>query len=126
MLEDDPDDRFITQSTLKELGLDIDISYIGSSTELFDRLQGPEKPNVIIIDFNSTPENALDVLRRLKADKDLKGIPTVVLGDMGSGRYVKDCYSLGASSCIQKPASSDLTNKKIKTFFEYWLHIAEA
>jgi CheY-like chemotaxis protein len=125
MLEDDPDDRFITESTLSELGHAVSIQFVKSSTELFNFLGTNAKPQLIILDYNSAPMNAVDVLRQLKKDEKLRSIPAVVLGDGDKEKYVSECYDAGASSYISKPTTAEGTKSKIESFFNYWLKTVE-
>jgi CheY-like chemotaxis protein len=125
MLEEDPDDRQITESALLDLGFDIPVKYVKYSTELFEELKADEKPSLILVDYNSTPAPAVEVLKELRGNQDYKHIPTVVLGEGLSEKFIKECYQLGANSYITKPASTKGTKDKIETFFKYWLNVAE-
>ena len=89
MLESDPDDRFITQSTLKESGIDVNIKFTSTSTELLDRLEDAIKPFLVLLNFNSKPLSSLDLLPKLKGDKSLNHIPVVVLGENISDEFVR-------------------------------------
>ncbi len=125
MLEEDPDDRQMTESALADLGFDVAVKYLKYSTELFEALKAEEKPALILIDYNSTPSSAPEILKELRSNKEHKYIPTVVLGEGLSEKFIKECYELGANSYITKPSSSKGTNDKIETFFKYWLNVAE-
>jgi CheY-like chemotaxis protein len=125
MLEEDPDDRQITESALLDLGFDIPVKYVKYSTELFEQLEADEKPSLILVDYNSTPAPAIEVLKELRGNNDYKHIPTVVLGEGLSEKFIKECYQVGANSYITKPASTKGTKDKIETFFKYWLNVAE-
>jgi len=50
MLEDDSDDRYLTQSTLKESAIDVEMKFVSTAGELFNYLTAPEKPALILID----------------------------------------------------------------------------
>ncbi len=125
MLEEDPDDRQITESALKDIGLYVQVKYVKYSNELFEELKAEKKPSLILLDYNSTPASAIDVLKELRASFDYKHIPTVVLGEGLSEKLIKECYQFGANSYITKPSSTRLTKDKIETFFKYWLNVAE-
>ena len=125
MLEDDSDDRYLTQETLQELEIDIPVTYLNSSAALFELLACGERPSLILIDYNSTPENGLQILRKLKADEAWSGIPVVILSDSDLASYRDACYRMGASSYIKKPDSVFETRAKIGTFFRYWFEVAE-
>ena len=62
MLEDDSDDRYITEQAIEELGLDVDIEFYSDSIQFLHFLAGTSLyPSLILIDYNSTPENGLAV-----------------------------------------------------------------
>lgn len=125
MLESDGDDRYITQQTLTELDIDIPIKYFSNSTDFFNFLCRSEKPALILTDYNSNPDNGLDVLKKLKADPNLSDIPVVILSDSDHPRYKNECYQHGASSFIRKPDNIEATNIKIASFFHYWFDVVE-
>jgi CheY-like chemotaxis protein len=125
MLEGDGDDRYITQQTLSELQIDISIGFSSNSIGFFNSLSEEEKPALILIDYNSVPENGIAVLKKLKSDVRYNDIPVVILSDSDLPKYKNECYQFGASSFIKKPDSSEATNKKIASFFNYWFHVVE-
>ena len=125
MLEGDGDDRYITQQTLSELNIDIPIKFSRNSTEFFRSLQSFDKPSLILIDYNSTPENGLEVLKKLKSNSAYSDVPVVILSDSDYPKYKNECYKFGASSFIKKPDTVEATNKKIASFFNYWFNVVE-
>jgi CheY-like chemotaxis protein len=125
MLEDDPDDRFIAETTLQELGYTTQITFVKSSDELFSHLESHRKPFLILLDFNSSPMSAVEILKDLKSNDHYKHIPVVVLSESPSQSDITECYANGASSYVIKPVSLADTRNKINTFFEYWLSVVE-
>ena len=125
MLEGDSDDRYITEQTLSELDINIPVKFISNSTEFFKFLSPSNKPVLILIDYNSAPDNGMEVLKKLKSDNAYNDIPVVILSDSDHPRYKNECYQNGASSFIKKPATAVATNKKIASFFNYWLTVVE-
>ena len=125
MLEDDNDDRYITRLTLSELGFDFQILFFSKSDELYQYLGSNEPPALILVEYNSVPENGVEVLKKIKSDERLNSIPVVVLSDNDFEKYRKEAYSFGASSYIRKPADMEATKQKIHSFFKYWLEVAE-
>ncbi len=125
MLEDDPDDRLITEATLGDLGYHVPVHFVNSSTQLFSFLHTSGKPHLILIDYNSVPVNAVEILKQLKRDARYKKIPVVVLSDSALSDYVSECYENGASSFIKKPTTLESTKDKIGSFFQYWFRTVE-
>ena len=78
MLEEDSDDRYLTSETLKELGIEIPVQYLSESRDLFDFLFRADKPSVILIDFNTVPEDGLSILKKIKSDPAYNDIPVVI------------------------------------------------
>ena len=125
MLEGDGDDRYITEQTLSELDIHIAIKFLPDSVEFFNFLSLSDKPVLILIDYNSTPDNGIEVLKKLKSNSTYSDIPVVILSDSDHPKYKNECYQNGVSSFIKKPDTADATNKKIASFFNYWLNVVE-
>lgn len=126
MLEDDSDDRYITEQAIEELGLDVDIEFFSDSNQFLHFLAGTSLyPSLLLIDYNSTPENGLAVLKKIKALTPLNKLPVIILSDSNTEKYKAECYAHGASSFIQKPQTVEATANKIETFFKYWFTVAE-
>jgi len=125
MLEDDGDDRYITESAIAELDLNVEIKFYSDSNEFLDQLLTPIKPSLFLIDYNSTPENGFQVLKKIKALTSFNHVPVIILSDSNSEKYKNECYAYGASSFIIKPHTVQTTVNKIETFFRYWLTVAE-
>lgn len=125
MLEDDNDDRYLTEEVLTEAGIKVPIQYFSNSNEMFQALANGEKPALLLVDYNSTPDNGIAVLKKAKGNNAICDIPVVILSDNNFDSYRKECYAAGAASYIQKPDKMERTHEKIKTFFKYWLEVAE-
>ena len=124
MLEDDRDDRYITQKAIAELGLDIQINFFSNSNDFINSVIASQ-PSLLLIDYNSTPDNGLQVLKKIKELRLANHIPVIILSDSSSAKYKSECYAFGASSFIKKPQTVESTANKIETFFKYWLTVAE-
>jgi DNA-binding NtrC family response regulator len=125
MLEDDHDDRYITESIIEDLGLDIKIVFFSNSNLFLQHLSFAENPSLILLDYNSTPDNGLTVLKKIKAGHTHKNVPVIILSDSNVAKYKYECYGHGACSFIQKPSQVDRTRYFIEQFFIYWFTIAE-
>lgn len=124
MLEDDTDDRMLTRDILDELKMDVAIRFFSSSNELLDKIAN-EKPALVMVDYNSNPQNGIQVLKQIKSNAETSYLPVVILTESKSGNLRKECYQAGASSVIVKPSDMSQTKEKIQTFFSYWLNVVE-
>ena len=123
MLEDDSDDRYITESVIEELGLPVQVKYFAKSDQFLDFLTSAQKAFLILVDYNSKPDNAETILQRIKIDDRHRGTPVIILSDSSVTKYKEKCYALGASSFIENPSKVNRTKDVIRIFFTYWLTI---
>jgi len=129
MVEDDHDDRHITESFFKEKGYNVDLQFLDNSDEVIGFLEdcGIEGkfPSLILLDLNLPRKNGYEVLKELKTHSQFHVIPVVIVSGTAYPEEVKECYRLGANSFIQKPFTDQLTQKKIEIFVNYWFEITE-
>jgi|SRR4051812_30259646 CheY-like chemotaxis protein len=125
MLEEDSDDRYLTQEVLSDLNIDIPVKFFSNSIDFFSFLSVSDKPALILVDYNSNPDNGIEVLKKIKTATAYNDIPVVILSDSDHPRYRNECYRHGASSFIKKPDTVEATNKKIASFFNYWFDVVE-
>lgn len=128
MLEEDNDDRFLTQYVFSQQQYNIDLRFVSTSIELFKYLDGCNKdkpfPYLIILDYHSSPANAAEILKELRKSK-CAHIPAIVISGSKNEKIVRECYAAGANSFIQKPADAEGTSEKIMNFIRYWFSIVE-
>lgn len=78
-------------------------------------------PSLILLDLRLPKVDGLEVLRQIKADKDLMAIPTVVLTTSSSEVDLISAYSKGAGSYLVKPVDFEKFTKMMDAFGFYWL-----
>ena len=61
-----------------------------------------ERPDMILLSLTLTDIDGMDVLKKIKGDDNLKGVPTIVLGDGSDQALVKEAYANYANSYIKK------------------------
>lgn len=125
MLENDSDDRYFTQSTLDELGLDISIYYTSFSNDVIDNLSGMNKPSLILLAYNTYPKAGVEIIKKFKGNPQFAHIPVIVLSEDIPVDHVQEYYRSGANTVIKKPSSVELTRQKVQSFFNYWMQVAE-
>lgn len=125
MLQADPDDQYLTESTVAEINPSFPIKYLEDSYNMGEYISKMGEPAVILLNDRGTITERGQVLRQIKSDSSYRHIPVVVLGEKSSPDYIKECYRAGASTFIIKPSSVNATKKKIEMFFAYWFEVAE-
>jgi CheY-like chemotaxis protein len=123
MLENDSDDRYFTKSTLKDLDLEVDIRFDSFSDTLVEKTD--IKPSLILLAYNTFPDNGIAMLREFKTHPQWSHIPVIILTEQMPPDHINAYYRAGANSVIKKPYSLEMTKDKIQTFFHYWLNVAE-
>jgi CheY-like chemotaxis protein len=123
MLENDSDDRYITQSTLNDLSINVPIRYEYYSPSLRKLLKQP--PALILLGYNTSPESGLHIVSEFKNDPEYKKIPLVLLIENLPREAIDRYYDAGVNTIIQKPSKDNEIKEKIQTFFRYWFNVAE-
>ncbi len=77
-------------------------------------------PDIILLDLNMPKISGIEFLRILKADDDLKHIPTVILTTSSNQKDLLECYRTGMSGYVLKPLKYDDYVKKIEAVLAYW------
>ncbi|HEX5653310.1 MAG TPA: hypothetical protein VFX58_09560 [Chitinophagaceae bacterium] len=125
MLHTDPDDQLITETALADTNTMIPVKYIQDPLELDSRTMEWGRPALILLNDAGAFYHGTELLKQLKSNPRYADIPLVVLGEISSPDYVRECYRAGANSFITKPSTILATRKKIETFFRYWFEVAE-
>jgi DNA-binding NarL/FixJ family response regulator len=124
MIRTDEDDQYITESTLAEIGNRVTVKYVHTIDDL-DKLVAREgEPSVILLNDPGITHKSNHWLKQLKQQSPYAHIPVVVLGEVSTDEYVRECYRAGANTFITKPSSIAETKTKIETFFRYWFEVA--
>jgi two-component system, response regulator len=84
------------------------------------------QPALIVIDLKSLKAAGLAVLQKVKNDERTNAIPLVVLGSFTEERDLKECYGLGANSCLRKPVDINEFTDTVNQMFTYWILLNES
>ena len=129
MVEDDHDDRHITETFFADKGYNIEVSFLDESDKVITYLEDAAiegtVPNLILLDLNLPRKNGYEVLKELKTHSQFHIIPVIIISGTAYPDEVKECYRLGANSFVQKPFTDQRTREKIETFVNYWFHVTE-
>jgi len=87
----------------------------------FSTDSGSQRPHVILLDLRLPRVDGIDVLKAIKEDKDLKGIPVVVLTTSEAEKDVAKAYYNHANSYLVKPVGFEDFKKLMDDLGFYWL-----
>jgi len=82
--------------------------------------EGAPRPDLVLLDLNLPRKDGREVLEEVKADKDLRTIPVVVLTTSEADEDILRSYDLHANAYVTKPVDFDCfieVVRMIDTFF---------
>jgi len=118
VIDDDASARELLRKRLEGEGCQVLLAKSG--VEGLD-LAARHKPTLITLDVMMPGMDGWTVLRRLKADDNLKDIPVVMVSMVGDKAM---SYSLGASDSLQKPVEREKLSRIVKKYAESTAKIA--
>ena len=108
LIEDNLDDVFLIQLAIKKTGINSSMSIInngeegiGCLTKLVDKKE--KLPDLILLDINLPKITGLEILQKIKSNKFIKLIPTVIFTSSDSPYDMNSSYESGADCYIRKP-----------------------
>lgn len=107
-VDDNPGDREILQLALESAGSEAVLEAAASGQEALDRLLKPHPagiPDLVILDLNLGPIDGLVVLRKVRAEPSLAGMPIVILTSSIRSADRGTCLAAGANAYWSKPAT---------------------
>ncbi|MFA7555001.1 MAG: response regulator [Spongiibacteraceae bacterium] len=134
MADDDPDDKLLTKEALEESRVINDLYFVDNGEELLAYLRGEglyvdrDKypfPSIVLLDLNMPKMDGREALATIKADKDLRAVPVVILTTSKAEEDMLRSYDLGAASYITKPVTFDALVELMKALGRYWVEFVE-
>ena len=109
--EDDDGHAELIKEGLIESGVCNEIIRFSNGEEVWAFLSGTSSNGVrdknknyfLLLDINMPKMDGVEVLKRIKADEELKEIPVVMLTTTDDPREVEACYKMGCNIYITKP-----------------------
>jgi DNA-binding response OmpR family regulator len=125
MIENDKDDRFLTEEMFAMQDFHPQLQFIYSN-EFHDYIGRMETaPTLILLTPHSGIPDPLQILSAIRKHESLMMVPVIVLCNSADRSLTVECYNKGANTVITKPAGLEQTAFKIRTFVDYWFRIAE-
>jgi CheY-like chemotaxis protein len=133
LADDDPDDQLLVERAFLSAHLTADLHFVNDGKALLDYLchraghceETSPRPGLILLDLNMPKTDGREALREIKAHPGLKHIPVIVLTTSNREEDISQCYSMGASSYIVKPAAFSELVEVIKMIETYWFQTVE-
>ena len=133
LCEDDARDEKLTLNALGEYNLANKVFVVRDGEEALDylycrgkfkgRTQG--NPVAMMLDLKMPKVDGLEVLRIIKADEHLKGIPVVVLTSSREAPDITECYKHGVNAYVVKPVDFTDFMNAVKLLGVFWAAVNE-
>ena len=133
LVEDNPNDVELTLEALEEYNLANEVVVAGDGAIALDylyrrgdyKLRAEGNPAVVLLDLKMPRVDGLEVLKKIKADEDLKSIPVVVLTSSREERDLVESYKLGTNAYVVKPVDFKEFVDAIKSLGAFWAILNE-
>jgi chemotaxis family two-component system response regulator Rcp1 len=130
LVEDNPGDLRLAQEGLRQSRLSSHLSVARDGEEALEFMRrqgahaGAPRPRLVLLDLNLPKRSGFEVLAELKADRDLRRIPVVVLSSSDSEDDVARAYDLHAACYVCKPADYHQFAAVVEQLHYFWLSVA--
>lgn len=127
LVEDSPGDVRLTQEAFRDANMSIHLHVATDGVEAmsFLRREGEHakspRPDLILLDLNLPKMDGREVLALIKADDNLRTIPTVILTTSESEADIVNSYQLQANCYLSKPVQLDAFESLVKSINDFWL-----
>ena len=133
LAEDDSKDVELILTALEEHKLANEVVVTHDGAEALDYLFARNKfasrpkgnPAVMLLDLKMPKMDGLEVLRKIKADAELKTLPVVVLTSSRESSDLDECYRLGVNAYVVKPVKFSEFVDAVKELGIFWELINE-
>ena len=127
LVEDSPGDVRLTQEAFRDANMAIRLHVATDGVEAMtflrregDRANAP-RPDFILLDLNLPRMDGREVLAQIKADEDLRTIPTVILTTSDSEADIVKSYELQANCYLSKPVQLEEFEALVRSINDFWL-----
>ena len=131
LVEDNAGDVRLTREALKDAKVlnTLHVARDGEEATEFLFRKGKHadapRPDIIILDLNLPRKDGREVLAEIKADKELKRIPVVILTTSKSEEDVLKSYDLHANCYVTKPLDLDRFIGVVKSIEDFWFTVVK-
>ena len=119
LIDDDHDDRYFFNLALSRLDPLSKFEHFDNGESALKRLGTAPLPDCIFLDYNMPRMNGMQVLEKIKTNKNTRHIPVVMYSTSNQGKYMEEAKELGAVSYIIKPYLVEDLKKEIAQVIQF-------
>jgi CheY-like chemotaxis protein len=130
LVEDNPDDVFLTADILRETEIPSDLHVAMDGEEAMDFFHRRDPyadapvPDLVLLDLNLPKKDGRQVLVELKADPKLRRIPVIVLTTSAAERDVLHAYDTYVNAYVRKPVGYAALLEVARSIKAFWIGAA--
>ena len=129
MVEDDPDDVYLTREALRASRLRMNLQVVGDGVEAMRYLRASRDehlpPHLVLLDLNLPRMDGREVLMDIKGDPALAHIPVVILTTSKAEEDVAASYRRHANCYISKPVDIDKFRSVVASIENFWFTVVQ-
>jgi two-component system response regulator len=134
LVEDSLADAEMALDALREANLANPVVHLQDGVECMDWLQHrgewavrePGVPAVVLLDIKMPRMDGLEVLKRMRADEQLRRIPVVILSSSREESDLARSWDLGVNAYVIKPVDVDQFFAAVRTLGQFWAILNQA
>jgi CheY-like chemotaxis protein len=122
LVEDSEADVMAFSRAMRKLAPEAKIVRWPNAQEALDAIEQGQvsSPDIFFIDLNLPGMSGLEFLRRVRANRDLKLVPAVVLTTSSDPKEVQQSFLEGAGGHLVKPTGFEQLLKLLHNCLSYW------
>ena len=131
LVEDNPADVRLTRETFKDSRVENNLNDVpdGDEAIAFMRQEGKyrdaPRPDLVLLDLNLPKRSGHEVLKEIRSDSTLRGIPVVILTISEDRRDILESYDMNANCYITKPVDLKRFITVVNSIEDFWLSTVE-
>jgi len=132
LVEDNPNDRLLTQRAFKKSNLSNDLIMVNDGEEALNYLFGTNDtppqplPVLVLLDLKLPKVDGLEVLQQIRANERTQLLPVVILTSSKEQDDLVRSYTLGVNSYVRKPVDFNEFVAAVQQLGLYWLVLNES
>jgi CheY-like chemotaxis protein len=129
LVEDNMGDADLAREALEGSKINNKLYVVGDGEAAMDFLNRSDgyaqmpRPDLILLDLNLPKKDGREVLADIKANKNLRCIPVVILTTSDAEEDVLNSYDLHANCYITKPIDMNQFVKVVQSIEDFWFSI---
>lgn len=131
LVEDNEDDVELTLAAMEDSKVKMDIHVVSDGVAALrflrneDEYRDKPRPDLVLLDLNLPIMDGREVLKEIRQDPDLTGIPVVILTTSQDEEDILRMYKLHANCFITKPVDFRQFTKVVRQIEGFWLQLVK-